>query len=336
MNHLNGPFNWRATMGNADALPADTADYLDLITSLVEEDGSYNYTTAGRHTCAVDDPLTMLDHVRRTGLCRTLEDYQLYDRTVAAVRLHRSPFFCDAEIERRMKEADGDCPMCGFRLSFQSGPDSQGYLNIMTQCNHYFGFRVKAAEQDELLRSAHAWQGKTWPYAWMQARKFTNAAGVMIGDDEYDRSVPCAGCLEMEAIEKMEKAIFSLIASVAPGQFSKPGWGSPVSGYVCKWETTPECGSQAVPCNHTYMKVKRALHEACTGWGESSELRLNDAGLKLYVMPPRTDSYHHYKVTSGLIIGGDQVDDYPGFRAHAYRLFQEMGVPCITRSAQRA
>ncbi len=328
MNHRHIDYNWRATMGNAEKLSAEVAAYLDLVTSLVQEDGHYPHRTANLHTCAIDDPIVILHHVQREGLCSTPADHRLFDRAVAEVKLHRSQFFCDAEIDRRMKQADGACPMCGFELVFHTGDYGDGYQPQMTHCQHNLGHRVPAGEIDNYLRRPHSWQGRNWPYAWMQGHKITRADGSLLVAEMSGGRIPCLGCKEMEAHESMEQALFKLIESVKPGDFNKPGWSSPVSAYTCDWPPHV-CTSHAThnPCDRVYMHVKRDVHGSRGGWGHSTEVRLNGAGLKLYIQPVRMPAFAGRDVTFGMRVGGDQLNDYPGFRDFAHKLFNELGVP---------
>jgi len=318
--HIDMTFNWRATMGNAANIPADVADYLDLVTGLAQDDGFYQGFTASHHSCAADDPIVILDHVRRQGLCQTIADYRLYDKAVAAVRSNRKVFFDDAEIERRMKQADGSCPMCGFVTAFHSGVDPQGFSTMMTHCQHNLGHRVKPEDVEAYLRRPSSWQGHTWPYAYMVGRKIVCTDGA-----DVEGLMPCAGCLEMEAAERMEAAFTALITMDNPERFAKPGWGSPLSEYGCvkRQDDCTACGADI--CNATYARVKRALSDK-TGWSNSKELRLNGAGLKLYVRLPHTGMSLRQTIFS-MRVGGDQEKDYPGFREHAHALFEGMGVP---------
>lgn len=327
MSHIDITFNWRATMGNAAALPADVVDYLDLVAGLAADDGFYQGFTANRHTCAADDPIVILDHVRRQGLCSSVADYRLYDKALASVRQHRKPFFCDAEIERRMKEADGNCPMCGFVTVFHSGEDTQGYRTMMTHCQHNLGHRVKPEDVEAYLRRPSSWQGRTWPYGYMAGNKLTHSSGEpYAGMDNVTGRTPCLGCLEMEADERIEAAFKALITTVSPDRFSKPGWGSPLSEYHCP-EGGDECTACGTgPCNRSYMRVKRVMKELREGFGDSKEVRLNGAGLKLYIRGARASGFGH-KVTSSMRVGGDQVNEYPGFQQYAHELFSRMGVP---------
>jgi hypothetical protein len=327
MTHCDIDYNWRATMGNASSVPSDVADYLDLVASLVKDDGFYPHRTANLHTCAIDDPIVMLHHVRREGLCSTVADHRLYDRAVASVRQHRQAFFCDAEIDRRMKLAGGSCPMCGFVAVFHGGDDSSGYRGQMMHCQHNLGHRVKAADIEAYLRRPSSWQGSTWPYAWMAGNKLTLASGKPFSSDGCGRT-PCLGCQEMEAYERMEQALSKLVGESGLERFAKPGWSSPVSEYVCKWDSSAACGAQdTTACDHVYMQIKRVMHKAQDGWGGSTELRLNGAGLKLYIQPVRRTNMSGSQITFGMRVGGDQVNDYPGFQAHAHQLFTELGVP---------
>ena len=62
MHNRDIAFDWRATMGlssNAQSEAADVVAYLDLISELCQDDGSYLYRTANRHTCACDDPIVI-------------------------------------------------------------------------------------------------------------------------------------------------------------------------------------------------------------------------------------------------------------------------------------
>lgn len=300
-------FNWRATMGNPNT-PAHIAAYLDLITDLCQGDGHYLYRTANRHSCASDDAMVMLHHVRLSALCTTVADHRLYDEAVAFVRANRPMYFCDAEVERRMKIADGDCPMCGFTPSFH-GPDHNQRRSMMTRCNHIMNFSVEG-DTDKFLRQARVWEGKTWPFAWMQGHKVTAGGKILV----ENASAPCQGCLEMEAVENMERALFKLIEDGQHQRFTKPGWSSPVS-YYCE-------GSS----DQVYMRVKRAIAEAHDSFSDSKEMRLNGAGLKLFIKPVRSGTRIR-EINCGMRVGGDQVNDYPGFQEFAHGLFAEMGIP---------
>jgi hypothetical protein len=324
MNHRDIEYNWRATMGNAEAVPADVADYLDLVASLVKDDGFYPTRTACLHTCAIDDPIVMLHHVRNEGLCSTLADHRLYDKAVASVRQHRRQFFCDAEVERRMKQADGACPMCGFEPVFH-GEDHRGYRGQMTHCDHNIGHQVKTDDIAAYLRRPATWHGSTWPYGHWQGNKLTLADGSPLLPES--RGARCIGCEQMAAYECMENALIQLISAPDLNRFAKTHWSSPVSGYQCKWDTCKGSGVQGVPCDHVYMRVKHAVSKAHDSWHGSTELRLNDAGLKLYIQPVRGPFMAGREVTFGMIVGGDQVHDYPGFREFAHQLFAELGVP---------
>jgi len=48
--------------------------------------------------------------------------------------------------------------------------------------------------------------------------------------------------------------------------------------------------------------------------------------LKLYIKPVRS-GMRIREINCGLRVGGDQVNDYPGFQDFAHKLFDEMGVP---------
>lgn len=314
--HNHTAFNWRATIAvnaAASTLPADVCDYLDLLTELLEDDGHYLYRTANRHTCAVDDPIVMLHHVRLERLCRTPDDHKLFDRAVNLVRAIKPAYFCDSEIERRMSEADGDCPMCGFRPSFH-GVDHEGRRSMMTRCNHISNFSVEG-DTDQFLRQARVWQGKNWPFSFMEGRKITcgeNGKTIL----RHDAGAPCQGCLELEAIERNEQALFKLaeVGRSAEHQFARPGWSLPVSS-ICE-------GS----ADQMLMRVKNIIADSQDSFSDSKEVRLNGAGLKLYIKPVRS-GMRLREIHCGMRVGGDQVNDYPGFQAFAHKLFEDMGVP---------
>lgn len=318
MQHRHIAFDWRATMGLSSTskteAPADIAAYLDLVSDLCQDDGSYLYRTANRHSCACDDPIVMLHHVRLNQLCATPADHRLFDKAVSFVRANKPMYFSDSEIERRMKNADGDCPMCGFRPSF-NGPDHENRRSMMTRCNHIMNYSVDG-DTDAFLRRARVWEGKNWPFAWMQGHKIT--AGVN-GEKvlQLNGSAPCQGCLELEAMEAMEHAIFKLIETGNQPQFTKPGWSIPTS-YYCE-------GS----ADQQLMRVKKAVADAHDYFNGSKEIRLNGAGLKLFISPVRS-GMRIREVNFGLRVGGDQVKDYPGFQEFAHKLFEEMGVPTST------
>ncbi len=310
-------FDWRATMGlssNSNAsgnVPADIATYLDLVSDLCQDDGSYLYRTANRHTCACDDPIVMLHHVRLNKLCSTPADHRFFDSAVSYVRANKPMYFRDSEIERRMKNADGDCPMCGFRPVFH-GPDANNRRSMMTHCQHIMNYNVDG-DTDVFLRQARVWEGKNWPFAWMQGHKIT--AGVN-GEKilQLNGSVPCQGCLELEAMETMEHAIFKLIETGNQPHFTKSGWSAPMSSY--------SEGS----ADQQLMRVKGVIADAQDSFSGSKEIRLNGAGLKLFITPVRS-GMRHREVNFGLRVGGDQVKDYPGFQEFAHKLFEDLGVP---------
>ena len=314
MHNRDISFDWRATMGSSSDnsnVPADIAAYLDLISDLCQDDGSFLYRTANRHSCACDDPIVLLHHVRLNNLCSTPADHRLYDSAVSFVRANKSMYFCDSEIERRMKNADGDCPMCGFRPSFH-GEDHTGRRTMMTRCQHIMNYSVEG-DTDVFLRQARVWEGKSWPFAWMQGHKIT--AGVN-GEKilQLNGSAPCQGCLEMEAVETMERAIFKLIETGNQPQFTKPGWSAPTSYY--------SEGS----ADQQLMRVKGVIADAQESFSNSKEIRLNGAGLKLFIIPVRS-GMRLREVNFGLRVGGDQVKDYPGFQEFAHALFEDLGVP---------
>jgi hypothetical protein len=146
---------------------------------------------------------------------------------------------------------------------------------------------------------------------------------------ESHTKTDCRGCRQMELVESMEKALFRLIASVGRGDFQSPGSGSPVSQFACNCNSTQECVADATqPCKHTYTGVKRVMEEALGHCGGSMEVRLNGAGLKLYIQPARANGFGR-AVMCGMRIGGDQLHYYPGFQAFAHSLFTEMGVPVL-------
>eukprot|EP01136_Pigoraptor_vietnamica_P007295 Opistho-1_new@41361 len=93
MQHRHIAFDWRATMGLSSTskteAPADIAAYLDLVNDLCQDDGSYLYRTANRHSCACDDPIVMLHHVRLNQLCATPADHRLFDKAVSFVRANK-------------------------------------------------------------------------------------------------------------------------------------------------------------------------------------------------------------------------------------------------------
>jgi hypothetical protein len=314
-------------MGNAAALTPSVIAYLDVLQQLTEDDGFYRHTTASMHTCAIDDPIVMLHHARREGLCSTPADHRLHDLAVADVRKHRSTFFCQAEIERRMTDADGACPMCGFEIVFQSGEDSNGYRGMMMRCQHSGGHVVKPADIESYLRQPRSWQGRNWPWAYMQGTAIPVKDGEPIVPHDGSRT-PCPGCLEMEAQEQMEKALFKLISSAGLEAFTKQGWSSPVSAYICDWPTHACTSHDKQPCDRVYMHVKRDVQDAQGTYGYSKEVRLNGAGLKLYIKG--ASAGRGRQVSFGMRVGGDQVHDYPGFQDFAHSLFNELGVPTET------
>lgn len=316
-------FDWRATMGITNdspnnsgtaAPPSDIAAYLDLVSDLCQDDGYYLYRTANRHTCACDDPMVMLHHVRLSKLCTTPADHRLYDSAVSYVRANKPMYFSDSEIDRRMKNADGDCPMCGTRPSFH-GLDHNNRRTMMTRCQHIMNYSVEG-DTDAFLRQPRVWEGKSWPYAWMQGHKIT--AGVN-GEKvlQLNGSAPCQGCLEMDAMENMERAIFKLIETGNQPQFTKPGWNAPTSYY--------SEGS----ADQQLMRVKGVVADAQDSFSGSKEIRLNGAGLKLFITPVRSGTRVR-EVNFGLRVGGDQERDYPGFQEFAHALFESMGVPTST------
>jgi hypothetical protein len=306
MSHRHFDYNWRATMGNADALSADVAAYLDLAASLAQDDGFYPTMTANYHTCALDDPMPMLHYMHRQNLVETIADHRLYDKALAEVRRHRLACYSDAEVERRLAQADGDCPMCGFRIVWH-GANSQNVSTQMTHCQHNLGHQVPSDGVDAYLRRANSWHGKHWPVAFMQGHRLRASHG-----DPQQHTAPCSGCLQMEATERTEQALLRLVTTPGAERFAKPGWGSPVSAY------------KGLPDDHVYMRVKRTVQETNNGWS-SRELRLNDAGLKLYLQPVRAGRGLR-EVDCGMRVGGDQVNDYPGFREFAHEIFAEMNV----------
>ena len=324
-------FDWRSTMGIAArgqnehlTVPADIADFIDLATSLAQDDGCYPHRVANRHSCAIDDPIVILHHMRVSGLCKTAEDHRLFDRSIAFVRGHKPMYFCDAEVERRMTQADGHCPMCGTLPSF-TGVDHEGRRSMITRCNHIMNYSTES-EPDELLRRPNVWEGKSWPYAWMQGHKLTVNDRIL----REHGSAPCQGCIELEAIEKLESALFQLVDGVATSEqaFEKDGWTAPMAAFFARfdkgWRSKIE--GKSYDCDEVLLSVKRMVADAQDGWGNSKEVRLNDAGLKLYIKPVRS-GMRIREVAFGLRVGGDQVQDYPGFREFAHAIFAEAGVP---------
>lgn len=310
-------FNWRSTMGNPANVPAPIASYLDLLSELFQDDGMYRHFTSNRHTCACDDPIVMLHHVRRTGMCVTPHDHRLYDESVSYVRGAKPMYFSDAEVERRMQAAESDCPMCGFRPVFHE-PGSDGRRTMMMRCQHITNYSVEG-DVEVFLKQARVWEGKSWPYAWMQGHKLT------IGDKvlRENGSAPCQGCLEMEAIERVEQSLLKLVTTSGQMQFAKPGWSSPVCSF---WS---ERDADSLRQDRLLMRVKSVVAEAQDSFGDSKEVRLNDAGLKLFIKPVRSGRSVR-EINFGMRVGGDQVADYPGFQDYAHSLFREMGVPTTT------
>ena len=223
-----------------------------------------------------------------------------------------------------MTQADGHCPMCGTLPSF-TGVDHEGRRSMITRCNHIMNYSTES-EPDELLRRPNVWEGKSWPYAWMQGHKLTVNDRIL----REHGSAPCQGCIELEAIEKLESALFQLVDGVATSEqaFEKDGWTAPMAAFFARfdkgWRSKIE--GKSYDCDEVLLSVKRMVADAQDGWGNSKEVRLNDAGLKLYIKPVRS-GMRIREVAFGLRVGGDQVQDYPGFREFAHAIFAEAGVP---------
>jgi hypothetical protein len=213
--------------------------------------------------------------------------------------------------------------MCGFELVFHTGDYGDGYQPQMTHCQHNLGHRVKAGDIDAYLRRPSTWQGNTWPYGWMSGHKLTLPSGKPLSSE--GGRMPCAGCQQMEAYDRLEAAITKLVTADGLDRFAQPGWSSPVSSFTCDWPESV-C-SHGDDCNHVYMHIKRTMAETHDSFNSSTERRLNGAGLKLYIKPVRMPFRHGEKPTGGLRVGGDQVGNYPGFQEYAHQLFNELGVP---------
>ena len=91
------------------------------------------------------------------------------------------------------------------------------------------------------------------------------------------------------------------------------------------------CAQQGIALNvvaeiDSLTSVKKAVADAHDYFSGSKEIRLNGAGLKLFITPVRS-GMRIREVNFGLRVGGDQVRDYPGFQEFAHKLFEDMGVP---------
>lgn len=308
MSYNDDLFDWRRHI-SAPGLDETQAAHIDLIASLARGDVGY-FVWVTRHTCDHFDPATMLTWAKKTGLVTGDADLRLHDETHKALVAGRKPFMTRDEIERRMAVADGHCPFCGDTCSFHDHKDHDGkYYHVLSHCHH---LRIGAAEDPQAaLRQASAWEGRRWPYGFGGLEALPDGTPLR---SEPHISHHCMHCRRETAIEKLRpQVVAALVDWVAQG--GRDDWrglgSSPVSALRCA-ATTCDC---TAPCPHVMARIERWADQIVGN--EHTELRLNDAGLKLYAHGVHVSFGFSPEVTFGMRVGGDQAGHYPAFTAYA-------------------
>jgi hypothetical protein len=315
------PFDWQRGI-HESRVTTQAFDYLNMLQDLFKDDREFWSLTVPYHTCACDDAFVLLDHARRIKLMNSVEDFRDWDATYQCVKAGHVLFYSDAEVDRRLQQADGNCPLCGFRCEVERGGDSR--RAVVRRCHHFISTHT-TGDVEKQLKLPRVWSGRHWPYERYSGRKLTgDHPAARFADDATE----CAGCMAMHQYVAMEDALFQLAHDGYEPEKSHE-FGCPVAGLLCpRGACNFSCGSQGkLKCDGSYLAVKRLMQEADDGYSGSKEVCLNGAGLKLLLEAPRTPMMGPAAVSSFMCIAGDQVDKYPGFAEHAHKLFESMGIP---------
>jgi hypothetical protein len=154
--------NWRNTTPDADSYPAHVAEALDLASDLAASSPGLFYWF--RHAEDPDsfDRVRLLEFVAFFGVHTTEEEKAEWRKITDWVRKHQAPYMCKDEVDLRIKNADGHCPLCGGHVG-RIGSEPKGDRGYrMSRCGHFkFDY---VPDPDESVRHARSWFGGRWPY----------------------------------------------------------------------------------------------------------------------------------------------------------------------------
>jgi hypothetical protein len=296
-------FNWRLTNPGL-ATTAPVADYLDLVSGLLQDDVGY-YRNA-LPTCDVFDVVNMLDWLRERGLVSGDADLAVWQQARDVVSGSRNVYMTKAEVESRLAHADGHCPFCGSRPSFSSEANDKGYFHCSSRCSH---FRFDLVQDIEgCLRHAKAWSGKRWPYSW--DRQIAREDGTPLVDEI---SHHCTDCRTADAHRIFKAKVVGVLREMATNAL-QPDWQERGGGYALSGLRCGFCQDglehTGQPCKHQEATLARWAGDIVTE--KNGEFRLNGAGLKLYTRGIHV-GFMRGEITFNMRVGGDQAAYYGRF-----------------------
>jgi hypothetical protein len=290
-------FDWRAINPQV-TVPEAVGDYLDIVCELVRDNVPYYHRAVQK--CDVFDTVNVLDWLRDNGHVGGADE-TLWKQAHDALLANRNVYMTAAEVEARMKSADGACPFCGFHISFSSEPNERGLYHAFSRCGHWRFDYVHNV--DEALRHPKSWSGKRWPYSW--DRKVARDDGSPLIDEI---STHCPTCRTADAQRIFAARVHQfLVEAVEKAQ--TPGWSKPGWGHACSYTVREE------------RSLEKMARDIVTD--DSHEFRLNGAGLKLYTRGVKVGIMMRH-VQFNMRVGGDQASAYPEFVEWANNRLDEL------------
>jgi hypothetical protein len=281
-------FNWRA-INPGLSVPVPVADYLDIVCELVRDNIPYYHRAV--QNCDVFDTVHVLTWLRDNGHV-TGADEALWKQAHDALLANRNVYMTAAEVEGRMKAADGACPFCGFQISYSTEENDRGGSFAFSRCSHWRFDYVGQTDQSVMLRHPKSWAGKRWPYSWDRKIARDDGSPLML-----EMSLHCNTCRTADAHRIVGARVHQfLIEAVEKAQ--TPGWSNPGWSHACSATVREE------------RSLERMARDIVTD--DSHEFRLNGAGLKLYTRGVKVGIMRR-EVQFNMRVGGDQASAYPEF-----------------------
>jgi hypothetical protein len=177
--------DWRKTTPAADSYPANIAEALDLASDLAA--GSTMNFFWFRHADDQDtfDKVRLLEFVKEFGVHTTDQEKAEWDAVIDWVKSRQTPFMCKAEVELRLQNADGHCPMCGAEIAISAGgPEHKLGHHVMMRCQHFNYTHVD--DRDAAVRRPRTWSGARWPWQAFSGRLLAHDDGQPVTEQRSD------------------------------------------------------------------------------------------------------------------------------------------------------
>lgn len=294
-------------------LTAKMVELVGTVSELATSDGYFRAFVSIQRGCDLFDVPAMLRWAMEEGLV-SANDPEVF-AAIDALE-DRPAYFTAVEVEKRMAIADGACPMCGTHISFHKrGAYQPGMYQVLGHCGH---FKYNSVHDPEVvLRQAKSWCGGRWPYSF--GEPLADASGNELpgwssSKHKRELSTHCRGCRHGSA-----ETLITRLVVAALNDFVRVAQDKTYHGFGSS-PTSALDGCETAVSMRVRQWAKKIVEQ------ESSEFRLNNAGLKLYSHGLKVDYSTPGKVTFSVRVGGDQARDYAAFVEFANARLAELGI----------